>query len=92
MKALLGIYSSYFVESRQYFTPVCILIDRRSVMQCLEQKVTPLLAGLVAYADTNANLDLLQPSTDQDDPKPNWVTSLWLDMFSDSKVTRLDFR
>ena len=46
-------------------------------------KATPLLAGLVAYADTNCNLDIIYNNN------PDWVHTLWLNMLTDSEVTPL---
>ncbi|KAL8581506.1 hypothetical protein ACOMHN_042899 [Nucella lapillus] len=63
---------------------------RRSWMQHLENKVVPVLAGIIAYLDTNHNLDLL-PSPphsttptpphsplDPNSQPPAWVGELWL--------------
>ena len=47
------------------------------------RKATPLLAGLVAYADTNCNLDIIR----QDNPA--WLHNLWLNMLYNAEVTPL---
>ena len=56
---------------------------RRSLWTYLMSKATPLLAGLVAYADTNCNLDIIYNNN------PDWVHTLWLNMLTDSEVTPL---
>ncbi|XP_070190023.1 E3 ubiquitin-protein ligase rnf213-alpha-like [Littorina saxatilis] len=53
---------------------------RSSWMQYVENKVVPVLAGAVAYLDTNHNLDILYNAytSGQDTPTPEWVGQLWL--------------
>ncbi|KAL8623379.1 hypothetical protein ACOMHN_065913 [Nucella lapillus] len=55
---------------------------RRAWMQSLENKVVPVLAGVIAYLDTNRNLDLLLPrsslSPDHSPPTPGWVVEMWV--------------
>ncbi|XP_070188878.1 E3 ubiquitin-protein ligase rnf213-alpha-like [Littorina saxatilis] len=61
---------------------------RRAWMQYLENKVVPVLAGAVAYLDTNHNLNILYNAhtsscdppqlSPQDTPTPEWVGQLWL--------------
>ena len=48
---------------------------RRSAWQSLQDKVTPLLAGLIAISDANSNLDLVA-STQED----HWINKLWRKM------------
>ena len=47
--------------------------------------MTPMLAGLVAYSDTNNNLDLIVAQTEC------WRQSLWLHMLSDPELTPLSY-
>ena len=56
---------------------------RRSLWTYLMSKATPLLAGLVAYADTNCNIDIIYNNN------PDWIHTLWLNMLTDSEVTPL---
>lgn len=60
---------------------------RRALSQYLETRVTPLLAGVVAYADTNANLDLLMEDGDN-----LWITSMWLDMFGNADIAIVKYK
>ena len=60
---------------------------RRALWQYLETRVTPLLAGVVAYTDTNANLDTLMNDGDN-----HWITSMWLDMFSNADITIIKYK
>ena len=59
---------------------------RRSLWQYLELKVTPMLAGILSFADTNANLDILDEIDDL------WLHEMWLDMLANSDVTNLKYR
>ncbi|XP_070197743.1 E3 ubiquitin-protein ligase rnf213-alpha-like isoform X2 [Littorina saxatilis] len=56
---------------------------RRAWMQCLERLIVPVLAGVVAYLDTNHNLDLMQ--------EEGWVRNLWLSILSDPAVCCLRY-
>ncbi len=71
------------------YLPIYVLlhISRRAVVQYLESKVIPILAGLLAFVDTNCNLDILSDK----DPEGfrHW---LWLAMFSDPDITQLKYR
>ena len=58
---------------------------RRSLWTYLIRKATPLLAGLVAYADTNCNLNIIH------EDHPEWIHTLWIDMLNDSEVTPLTY-
>ena len=51
-------------------------------MQYLENKVVPVLAGAIAYLDTNDNLQLLYRAVaDTDDSSiPQWVRQMWLEV------------
>lgn len=48
--------------------------------------MTPLLAGIVAFSDTNANLDILDDNSDE------WVVSMWLEMLDNADITMLRFK
>jgi len=63
-------------------------------MQYLESRVTPLLAGILAYIDTNNNLDVLQSAVRASNQQPEleWLRDMWLQMLSDSNVTVLKYR
>jgi len=58
-------------------------------MQYLESRVTPLLAGILAYVDTNNNLDVLNSAADRSE---HWLREMWFHMLSDSNVTVLKYR
>ena len=62
---------------------------RRALMQYLESRVTALLAGFLAYIDTNNNLDVLGCAVDS---SVHWLRDMWLHMFSDHSVTELKYR
>jgi len=66
-----------------------VLVCRRALMQYLESRVTPLLAGILAYVDTNNNLDVLESAVHNTE---HWLHHMWLHMLSDSKVTVLKYR
>jgi len=55
-------------------------------MQYLESRVTPLLAGVLAYIDTNNNLDVLVHNSEP------WLRHMWLHMLADSNITELKYR
>lgn len=59
---------------------------RRAWTQCMETKVTPILAGIIAFLDTNRNLDSLYRSSEGD-----WVQQLWLAVINCTQVTRLQY-
>jgi len=58
-------------------------------MQYLESRVTPLLAGILTYIDTNNNLNVLDSAVDSSE---HWLRDMWLHMLSDSNVTVLKYR
>jgi hypothetical protein len=51
--------------------------------------VTPMLAGLLAFADVNRNLDILRHAFEH---RVHWLYDLWLDLLEDSDVTVLKYR
>ncbi|XP_067673877.1 E3 ubiquitin-protein ligase rnf213-alpha-like [Haliotis asinina] len=53
---------------------------RRAASQCLENKIIPILAGVVAFLDTNRNLDLCLPG------EAPWKRRLWLALLDNTKV------
>ncbi|XP_033741837.1 E3 ubiquitin-protein ligase rnf213-alpha-like [Pecten maximus] len=59
---------------------------RRAWIQCLETKVTPILTGIIAFMDTNRNLESLYRATDGD-----WVQQLWLGTINCTKATGLQY-
>jgi len=68
---------------------VSSVMCRRALMQYLESRVTPLLAGILAYIDTNNNLDVLNSAAENSE---HWLCQMWLHMLSDSSVTVLKYR
>ena len=62
---------------------------RRALMQYLESRVTALLAGFLAYIDTNNNLDVLGCAVDN---SVHWLRDMWFHMFSDDNITVLKYR
>ncbi|KAJ8315842.1 hypothetical protein KUTeg_007992 [Tegillarca granosa] len=59
---------------------------RRAWMQCLETKITPILAGIIAHLDTNRNLDILAESKPDD-----WQHILWLYVSNNPRVTKMEY-
>ncbi|KAK3098458.1 hypothetical protein FSP39_019662 [Pinctada imbricata] len=57
---------------------------RKALKQCLIDKMTPVLAGLIAFIDTNMNLDILIHDK-------SWKQSLWLQMFLNTKATGIEY-
>lgn len=55
-----------------------------SVVQYLETKVTPILAYIISYIDSNCNLDLLN-SADK------WIVDLWFGMFRNANITFMKY-
>ena len=58
---------------------------RRSCLQVLEAKIAPILAGIIAYLDTNHNLDLVKQTTSP------WKPQLWLAVLSSQEVLQLTY-
>ncbi len=53
---------------------------------CLKQKVTPILGGLLAYIDTNCNLEILNGELPE-----SWLYKLWMGMLKNTKITPLQY-
>jgi len=58
-------------------------------MQYLESRVGPLLAGILAFIDTNNNLDVLDGAVQNSE---HWLRDMWFHMLSDSNVTQLKYQ
>lgn len=50
--------------------------SRASCQKIIEEKVTPILAEIVAFVDTNSNTMILESS------EKTWITGLWLGIFN----------
>ncbi|XP_064641334.1 E3 ubiquitin-protein ligase rnf213-alpha-like isoform X1 [Lineus longissimus] len=59
-----------------------------AIHMIIEGKIMPTLAGLIAYLDTNSNLDILQR---QRTARDKWICTLWLKMLTDVHVTPLSY-
>ena len=57
-------------------------------MQTLEEYLIPVLGGVVAYLDTNNNLDLLQTETEED----MWIVELWLKFLNTPDLCNLHYQ
>ena len=62
---------------------------KSSCASYIEQRLGHLVSGIVAFADTNNNLDFLV--SDVDASKPVWLTNLWISMFADEQITQLNY-
>ena len=62
---------------------------RKAVWQYLETRVTPLLAGVLAFADTNNNLDTLGEALKCD---VKWIADLWFELLAKADITILKYR
>lgn len=51
---------------------------RTSCQKIIEEKVTPVLAKIVAFLDTNKNMSILESS----DAENHWIYTLWLGILS----------
>ncbi|XP_041354620.1 E3 ubiquitin-protein ligase rnf213-alpha-like [Gigantopelta aegis] len=60
---------------------------RRSWLQCLENKIVTVLAGVVAFLDTNRNLDIIR-----DMPSDHWAHILWLRILHSPSVCQLHYK
>ena len=62
------------------------MLCRKFAVQCLESKVIPILAGIIAFIDTNRNLDILASGDNQD-----WKIGIWLQSFNNPDLTQLKY-
>jgi hypothetical protein len=62
------------------------MLCRKFAVQCLESKVIPILAGIIAFIDTNRNLDILSSGDNQD-----WKIGIWLQSFNNPDLTQLKY-
>ena len=78
--------------SKEIMVLVFVFTCRRSWMQYLENKVVPVLAGAIAYLDTNNNLDLLYSlETDaHHSSTPQWARQVWLEVLQ--SVCQLNYK
>ena len=60
---------------------------RKFAVQCLESKVIPILAGIIAFIDTNRNLDILSSSS----YNKEWKIDIWLQIFNNPDLTQLKY-
>ena len=58
---------------------------KNSCISYIENRMSHLLSGTIAFIDTNHNLDLLQETNKK------WVVDYWLDMFNDQVITNLNY-
>jgi len=65
---------------------VVLLCYRRFAVQCLHSKVIPILAGIIAFIDTNRNLNILTRHDLQ-----SWQIDLWIQIFNNSDITQLKY-
>ncbi|XP_056014152.1 E3 ubiquitin-protein ligase rnf213-alpha-like isoform X2 [Ostrea edulis] len=59
---------------------------RKARNQCIIEKLSPILAGIIAEVDTNSNLDLLI----QTDPN-SWKHKVWLEIINDPSATGIEY-
>ncbi|XP_071137099.1 E3 ubiquitin-protein ligase rnf213-alpha-like [Mytilus edulis] len=59
---------------------------RKFAVQCLESKVIPILAGIIAFIDTNRNMDILT-----NNPTDSWHIHMWVDIFNNPELTQLKY-
>lgn len=57
---------------------------RRSVEQYIEDKITPVLAGILANIDKNDNLNIISQNS-------NWKNYLWIEIFNSPEITELRY-
>ncbi|XP_041354588.1 E3 ubiquitin-protein ligase RNF213-like [Gigantopelta aegis] len=60
---------------------------RRSWLQCLENKIVTVLAGVVAFLDMNRNLDIIR-----DMPSDHWAHILWLRILHSPPACQLHYK
>nr|XP_034331576.1 E3 ubiquitin-protein ligase rnf213-alpha [Crassostrea gigas] len=59
---------------------------RKARNQCIIEKLSPILAGIIAQLDTNSNLDLLI----QKEPS-SWEHKLWLEIINNPSATQIEY-
>ncbi|XP_062573630.1 E3 ubiquitin-protein ligase rnf213-alpha-like, partial [Saccostrea cucullata] len=59
---------------------------RKARNECIIEKLSPMLAGIIAQVDTNSNLDLLI-KTDPD----TWQHKLWLEIINEPSATHIEY-
>lgn len=59
--------------------------QRHTLWKRVQNVITPFLALLIAVIDRNGNLELLVR------PTPEWVTKLWMFIFSDTKLLTIPY-
>ncbi|XP_053396017.1 E3 ubiquitin-protein ligase rnf213-alpha-like [Mercenaria mercenaria] len=59
---------------------------RSSCIKVLESKVSPILAGIIAYCDTNGNLSILQET------QYPWKQQLWLEILNTPGIINLQYK
>lgn len=62
------------------------MYSRKFAVQCLESKVIPILAGIIAFIDTNRNMDILTKN-----PTDSWHINMWVDIFNNPELTQLTY-
>ena len=81
---LLIVYSNGYASTSDAFLYHCCA--SQAWVQCLEKKVTPVLAGIVAYLDSCDNLDhlhhILEKLSDEE-IYPTWTERAWLSVLQD---------
>ena len=65
--------------------PVSFCPQRHTLWKRVQSVITPFLALLIAVIDRNGNLDLLVR------PTAEWVTNLWMFIFSDTKLLTVPY-
>lgn len=78
------------IENRAHKNKCWSLVCRQSWRQCLQGKVIPVMAAVIAYLDTNNNLDLLYH--DGGDTSDLWVQHLWLKIFVHQDIGHLNYK
>lgn len=61
-------------------------ICRKSISQHLISKVKPIIASIIAFIDTNRNLDILR-----DDNIQQWKLDMWLHIINNPQLTQLKY-
>ena len=69
------------------FIEISSHVSRHALEDCIQSKITVLLAGIIAYADKNRNLDLLTEANED-----SWLYKFWIRMFLDPNLTGPSYR